>query len=223
MTRADRMRRHLALCFASSSESSSSSGSSSSSSSSGSAASTASAQVGRPPTVPNVKQHKKNLIELSRLAPDEDAGSDGGSEPDLTSGQDMFRSTNELPQPSTAPPLPFDQVPYGQQLQELGTITSAVGKQLVIASKPSTRWVGTGSGRKEVVVEPEALGEGSVLCWSDGRVLGLVSTCVERWEKTCARADLARLIGRIRSTTRSVRSPCRCTRSSCPTTLPNQR
>ena len=88
----------------------------------------------------------------------------------------MFRSTNELPQPSAAPALPYEQVPFGQQLQELGQITSAVGKQLVIVSKPTTRWVGTGSGRKEIVVEAEALGEGSVLCWSDGRVLGLVST-----------------------------------------------
>lgn len=53
---------------------------------------------------------------------------------------------------------------------------SAVGKQIVISSKPATMLVGVGAGRKEVVVEPEALAEGSVVCWSDGRVLGLVSS-----------------------------------------------
>lgn len=55
-------------------------------------------------------------------------------------------------------------IPDGQGARELGVVKSVVGKLMVIAHR-----VG-GSGR----TNEDVLGEGTVVCWKDGRVLGVV-------------------------------------------------
>lgn len=99
-------------------------------------------------------------------------GSLADSEPDLD--PDFFKSPNELPAPTTAPALPFERIPEGQGSKELGQIKSVVGKLVIIEHR--TSGLGRGQGSDDI------LGEGTVVCWKDGRVLGIVRTQSNREE-----------------------------------------
>jgi hypothetical protein len=135
--------------------------SSESDSSSSSSVSSASRSVGAGPSAAIVASHNRNAKAVTRLTR-EDSPAD--SEPDLD--PDFFKSANELPAPTAAPPLPFERIPEGQGSKELGKIKSVVGKLMIIEHRAGG--LGRGQGSDDI------LGEGTVVCWKDGRVLGIV-------------------------------------------------
>ncbi|CED83873.1 Uncharacterized conserved protein [Phaffia rhodozyma] len=150
-----------------SSPSSSSSGdedsasSSSSSSSSDSDSDSSSSSATKPFSPRSV--HKKHLRELKSLIR---SPSPASADPILDSDEDegldttRFASANELPPPVEAPPLPMERVDPESTLRELGRIKSAVGKMVVVECVDKKG--------------EDVLGENTIVCWEDGRVLGLV-------------------------------------------------
>jgi DNA mismatch repair ATPase MutL len=112
---------------------------------------------------PQKQQQQQQQKKKQQAANDSDAS-------DLDIDETLFASANELPPPSKAPPLPFKRVAEGQEMRELGRVTSVVGKMCVVTQNVKR---GAGGILRE---EGDVLAEGSVICWKDGRVLGLVSS-----------------------------------------------
>lgn len=69
--------------------------------------------------------------------------------------------------------MPFERIPEEDAVRELGVIRNVVGGSVIIEARLEV------DARGQPLKEggDAILGEGTIVCWDDGRVLGVVSLC----------------------------------------------